>query len=428
MASQSPGIAPDAGQLADRSSYLQGWAALSELVDLGTSWSGHERNCAFLNRGDAGFLAVSAISGLDFDDDGRACLSTDLDGDGDLDLVFKNRSAPQLRFVQNQFAGGAALTIRLRDAGPNRDAIGARVEVVADGRRMLRCVSAGDGYLGQASRWLHFGCAGAAAIERVTVWWPGGEREVFAAPAAPGRFVATRGTAVLSPAPIARRMPAVDDAPLPPLPTSRAIVLRQPLLLPPTLAAALRGKPRRPVLLALWSQDCAACIAELQSLVRGRDAVAAADVDLMFLGAHAAADQIAASRRFRELTAAASSLRPRQRAATAEMQQAFAAILAAVAGTEELVTPTALLVDTELHIQVLYVGGVDVGILATDAPSYGRRLVDPTQRSRRRGRWAFAVERSYTSFLAALERRGLVRDAGFYAKLLSGRKPDKPPR
>ena len=100
--SQSPNEAgPDAsdeqGQL-----YQDGWAAISRLSRRGFSWSGHERNCAFLNMGSAGFADVSAVSGFDFEDDGRALALLDWDLDGDLDLLVGNRSGPRVRFLENR--------------------------------------------------------------------------------------------------------------------------------------------------------------------------------------------------------------------------------------------------------------------------------------------------------------------------------------
>ena len=70
----------------------------------GSNFSGHERNCCFLNTGTGRFSDVSTISGLDFPDDGRAVATVDWDGDGDLDLWLSNRNAPRLRFMRNEVA------------------------------------------------------------------------------------------------------------------------------------------------------------------------------------------------------------------------------------------------------------------------------------------------------------------------------------
>ena len=52
--------------------YTNSWEAIYNLIDEGKSWSGRERNCAFLNSKGKRFSDISATSGLDFEDDGRA--------------------------------------------------------------------------------------------------------------------------------------------------------------------------------------------------------------------------------------------------------------------------------------------------------------------------------------------------------------------
>ena len=51
--------------------YRAGWSAVNKLLRQGHSWSGHEKNCAFLNAGNGTFANVSALSGADYGDDGR---------------------------------------------------------------------------------------------------------------------------------------------------------------------------------------------------------------------------------------------------------------------------------------------------------------------------------------------------------------------
>ena len=64
---------------------------LGRMIVEGRSFSGNERNCVFLNTGEATaakgrFANVSAVSGLDFPDDARAVALVDWDHDGDEDL------------------------------------------------------------------------------------------------------------------------------------------------------------------------------------------------------------------------------------------------------------------------------------------------------------------------------------------------------
>ncbi len=59
----------------------------------------------------------------------------------------------------------------------NRDGIGARVEVLAGGRRRTAERVAASGYLSQDDDRLHFGLGNATTIEKLTVHWPGGKTQ-----------------------------------------------------------------------------------------------------------------------------------------------------------------------------------------------------------------------------------------------------------
>jgi tetratricopeptide (TPR) repeat protein len=130
------------------------------------------------------YYDFSGVSGLDCADDSRAFAVTDIDGDGNLDLLLKSRLGPQVRVFHNQCGmGRKSLVIHLRGVKSNRDAIGARIEV--DGK--VKFVQAGSGYLSQHSKQLHFGLGDALAAATVRVWWPSGLRQEFRD--LPGGFV-----------------------------------------------------------------------------------------------------------------------------------------------------------------------------------------------------------------------------------------------
>ncbi len=163
--------------------YSDRWRAMLRMLESGRSLSGRERNRCFLNLGALPFANVSAISGLDFADDGRGLALADWDLDGDLDLWFSNRNAPRVRFLRNDVqAGNHFLTIGLQGTVSNRDAVGARLELQLAGTdppKLIRTLRAGEGFLSQSSKWVHFGLGDNPHIERLVVRWPGGEPEVF---------------------------------------------------------------------------------------------------------------------------------------------------------------------------------------------------------------------------------------------------------
>ena len=81
--------------------YEHGWNALNELIRSDSSWSGYERNVMFANNRDGTFSEVSGAVGLDFPEDSRSFALADLDHDGRLEVILKNRNAPQLRILHN---------------------------------------------------------------------------------------------------------------------------------------------------------------------------------------------------------------------------------------------------------------------------------------------------------------------------------------
>jgi tetratricopeptide (TPR) repeat protein len=275
----------------------QAYFQLSRMVREGRSWSGRERNCAFLNTADGRFATASAASGFDFPDDARAVALVDWDQDGDEDLWVSNRNAPRLRLLRNESSGNRFLAVKLAGDGAstNRDAIGARVEVRAAGdgaRRRVKTLRAGEGFLAQSSKWLHFGLGKAAAVEKVIVRWPGGEAEEFAGIEADRRYLLVQGSgkAVEAPRPPGRLAIAPSDPPLPPESGKARIPLVALLPVPRLEYAAFDGAPRavpigggRPVLVNLWASWCAPCAGELGEIAAARDAIRAAGLDVAAL-------------------------------------------------------------------------------------------------------------------------------------------------
>ena len=79
----------------------------------------------------------------------RAVAVGDLDNDGDPDLVVSAMDEPPTLLENTQRTGNHWLGVDLRQRSGNRFAIGARVTVTADGRRQVREVRSGGGYLSQ---------------------------------------------------------------------------------------------------------------------------------------------------------------------------------------------------------------------------------------------------------------------------------------
>ncbi len=260
--------------------YRASWQALMQQVRSGSSWSGYERNCSFLNTGGQ-FASASHVSGLDHADDGRGLAVTDWDQDGDLDLWFRNRTAPRLRLMLNQAADQGSrrfVAFRLRGTKVNRDAIGAVVELQVEGsdQRLVRSVRAGDLFLSQSSKWVHFGLPADATVKSVKVLWPGGLRSTYDQLEAGMRYLLKEGETSARPLPSTRQV-TLESAPLKTVHRSTgqaSIVLPAPVPLPNTSYLDESGKAvtltiaKKARLLILWSAGCPHCKRELAGLAR----------------------------------------------------------------------------------------------------------------------------------------------------------------
>ncbi len=156
--------------------YAEGWRRFQNLMnESGFSVHGSEMKKFYRNSGSGRFVDFSAPSGLDFADDGRSFATLDMDHDGDLDLVLKNRTAPQVRVMRNDSApGNKSIAFNLVGRRSNRDAIGARITFSLGGGVRSKEVRAGSGFLSQHSRVVYFGLGTVEKLPVVRIDWPSG--------------------------------------------------------------------------------------------------------------------------------------------------------------------------------------------------------------------------------------------------------------
>ena len=98
----------------------------------------------------------------------------DLDDDGDLDLVVNHKDGPPA--VLRNDTPTAARWVRLKLSGRlgNRDGIGARVELVAGGRTIVRQRKSGASLMSSHDPRMLVGLGGASRVDRIKVAWPSG--------------------------------------------------------------------------------------------------------------------------------------------------------------------------------------------------------------------------------------------------------------
>jgi tetratricopeptide (TPR) repeat protein/peroxiredoxin len=245
--------------------YERGWNAINELVRADHTWHGLARNVAFLNNRDGTFTEASGTLGLDFRDDARAFALADLDRDGRVEVILKNRSAPQLRVLHNDLNRiGSAISFCLRGTRSNRDAIGASVTIAAGGTTQTKYLQAGSGFLSQHAKELFFGLGAQQGAVQATVRWPSGIKQTFPQLPVGHRIQLEEGNSTIRAVPFAT--PRAQQAPpssafaREPLPLQTETWLIHPLKAPafklPDLDGvehALDSWSGQPILLTFWS-------------------------------------------------------------------------------------------------------------------------------------------------------------------------------
>jgi hypothetical protein len=113
---------------------------------------------------------------------GRGSAVADIDGDGDLDLLFAAVNSPPRLLRNDQRIGHH--WIRVSVTGPNgcASSIGARVEVELENGKQVGHVMPTRSYLSQSELPVTFGLDHHDTIREVTVTWPSGQRQIVNAP------------------------------------------------------------------------------------------------------------------------------------------------------------------------------------------------------------------------------------------------------
>lgn len=128
-------------------------------------------NNLLLLRPDGTFAEGGLEAGIASMDIGRGATLADLNLDGLPDLVTTARWTPARVYRNVTEGAGHWLHLRLQAPGANRDAVGAFIEVRAEGRTQAIEVTVGGGHAGGRLGWHHLGL-GAAATAEVRVLWP----------------------------------------------------------------------------------------------------------------------------------------------------------------------------------------------------------------------------------------------------------------
>ena len=389
--------------------YMRNFRDLNDQVSRGKSFSGYERNALFLNRAGNGFSDVGAILGVDFDDDARAVATIDWDRDGDLDMWVANRTAPQVRLLRNnQTSTNAFVAFRLIGNGQttNRDAIGARLTLSRKSEpssQQIRTIHAGDGFLAQSSRWVHFGLGEAEDLE-LSIRWPGGGTETLSDLQAGKRYTVSQGQGLVSEPALASSSNSLGATELAssagaeaPKPERSGFWVANQVPFPKLECTDPEGVVRstsdflgKPVLVNLWATWCAPCLGELRELGEHADELRSMGATVLALNVDGLnVDGVASTRSDpKRVLARAGYDLPWGIARQDNLAKVEILIEYLTSRRSSLSIPTSILVDAKGNTAAVYLEPVSWEQLKTDLATLNESPAVTLKRaSARAGRW-----------------------------------------
>ena len=134
-----------------------------------------ERKLLYWNQHNGRFsdISLQAGPGITTPLNSHGVAAADFDNDGSIEILVNNSHDPP-SLLKNYGDHGNWILLALTGTKSNRDGIGARVTVHADGHSQMQEVRSGGGYISQSDFRLHFGLGRANKADAIEIRWPSG--------------------------------------------------------------------------------------------------------------------------------------------------------------------------------------------------------------------------------------------------------------
>lgn len=146
-----------------------------------------EKNLAFRNRGNFRFEKLGDDWGLNEETVSHGAILSDLDRDGDLDVVVNNMNDPVGIYMnlgddslQTNLSESGSMLISLRGKTSNHFGIGSRLTLkLSNGESMSRILTSSRGYMSGAEPVIHFGWPSSVQPKALNIKWPNGHDQTL---------------------------------------------------------------------------------------------------------------------------------------------------------------------------------------------------------------------------------------------------------
>ncbi|GGZ30638.1 hypothetical protein GCM10007049_24360 [Echinicola pacifica] len=191
----------------------------ADTLDLVTSMSSTPlKNYSFRNKGNLAFENSSAQWGLDHLGFSNGAAYSDLNNDGQMDLVVNNLNDFPSIYKNSGAPGNHFLKIKLKGSGLNTSGIGAKITLFQGSTLQEQVQMPTRGFQSSMSHILHFGIPKNTLVDSVTVLWADGKSQTLAQPSLDTQLTMDYSLATLSSTPSSAPQPPLLQATESPIP------------------------------------------------------------------------------------------------------------------------------------------------------------------------------------------------------------------
>ncbi|WP_299886138.1 VCBS repeat-containing protein [uncultured Lacinutrix sp.] len=135
------------------------------------------QNYIYKNNGDLTFTKTSKTWGLEQKTNSNGAIYTDLDNDGDLDIITNNQADKASIYKNN--TRNNSISFSLKGPEQNKNGIGSIINLYTKNSQQSKTLFTSRGYQSSVSNKLHFGIKDITSVDSAEIIWPNGTKQLL---------------------------------------------------------------------------------------------------------------------------------------------------------------------------------------------------------------------------------------------------------